>query len=156
MQILPEFMFIAQVQKKSNSSKLFARGIAVFYGLQKRKITNKETRKKTSRTSQDVFPLILHRSPAVICGGGSFEDLLPDSSLPCLSISPVLMRVEEIIEPSSALTSSTVIIFAGFTPILARISLRSLPLLWVSMLVTSASTSSVVTAGPKSPSSFAI
>jgi hypothetical protein len=39
-------MFIAQVHKKSNSSKLFARGIAVFYGLQKRKITNKETRKK--------------------------------------------------------------------------------------------------------------
>src|ERR687891_667083 len=98
---------------------------------------------------------LLHRSPAVIRGGESFEDLL-GSSLPCLSISPVLMRVEEIVEPSSALTSSTVITFTGFTPILARISLRSLPLLWVSILVTSASTSPVVTAGPKSPSSLAI
>ena len=75
------------------------------------------------------FLLILHRSPALIRGVGSFEDLLGNSLLPCLSISPILIRVEEIVEPSSALTSSTVITFTGFTPILARISLRSLPLL---------------------------
>jgi hypothetical protein len=47
MQILPEFMFIAQVQKKkSNSSKLIARGIAIFYALQKRKITKRDKEKR--------------------------------------------------------------------------------------------------------------
>src|ERR687894_2098779 len=154
MQVLPEFIFIAQVQKKSNSSKFFQESIAIFYDLQKE--NNRETRKETSRTSLEVSSSYSLPFAAVIHGGGSFEALLLGSSLPCLSISPVLMRVEEILEPSSAFTSSTVIIFAGLTPILVRISLSSLPLLWVSVLVTSASTLSVVTAGPKSPSSFAI
>src|SRR5918994_6209550 len=147
-------MSVYKSRRSQIRPNLLQEGIAIFYDLQKRKIT-REKEKDTKNLLRCL--LLLHRSPAVIRGGESFEDLLPgSSSLPCLSISPILMRVEEIVEPSSALTSSTVITVTGFTPILARISLRNLPLLWVSVLVTSAPTSPVVTAGPKSPSSFAI
>src|SRR5687767_9893317 len=119
-------MSVYKSRRSQIRPNLLQEGIAIFYDLQKRKIT----REKEKDTKNLLRCLLLHRSPAVIRGGESFEDLLPgSSSLPCLSISPILMRVEEIVEPSSALTSSTVITVTGFTPILARISLRSLPLL---------------------------
>src|SRR5918992_1718300 len=130
MQVLPEFIFIAQVQKKSNSSKPFARRYChILYHLKKK--NNKEKWKNMSRKiiALHIFPLFLtvrdHNSLQV---EKHLEDLLYISLLPCLSISPVLIRVEEIFEPSSALSSSTVIILTGFAPILARISLRTLPL----------------------------
>jgi hypothetical protein len=52
MQVLPEFIFIAQVQKKSNSSKFFKKALPYFITF--RKENNKETRKETSRTSLEV------------------------------------------------------------------------------------------------------
>src|SRR5687768_12563145 len=122
-------MSVYKSRRSQIRPNLLQEGIAIFYDLQKRKIT-REKEKDTKNLLRCLLLLHLHRSPAVIRGGESFEDLLPgSSSLPCLSISPILMRVEEIVEPSSALTSSTVITVTGFTPILARISLRSLPLL---------------------------
>jgi hypothetical protein len=124
-------MSVYKSRRSQIRPNLLQEGIAIFYDLQKRKITReKEKDTKNLLRCLLLLLLLLHHSPAVIRGGESFEDLLPgSSSLPCLSISPILMRVEEIVEPSSALTSSTVITVTGFTPILARISLRSLPLL---------------------------
>ncbi len=101
---------------------------AIFYDLQKRK-NSKDRRKNEVKDILDAATSsFLHQFAGTGQGRRFLEDLF-SSSLPRLSISPALMRVEEIIEPSSALTSSTAMIFAGFTPILARISLSNLPLL---------------------------
>src|SRR5918993_1961524 len=122
-------MSVYKSRRSQIRPNLLQEGIAIFYDLQKRKITKRDKEKDIKNLSLDVSASYSSQFAGRNSWRMAFGDLLLGSSLPCLSISPVLIRVEEIVEPSSALTNSTVTTFTGFTPIFARMSLRSLPLL---------------------------